>query len=356
MFFHALGAPAYLRPIMTATCPRFAPALASLTLALMLAGCAYWGERNHASVKGPAPTRPPQPAASGEATTPGTAPGLMSRPAESAEPQMAPLPFKVETYIPDDGAIFSPASTLVIAQDEVLLIDAQFSTLDAERLAARIRSTGKPLTRIFISDSAPEHYFGLDTLKQHFPDAQVLATPETVAAIRATRDLNMQVWAPRLGRHAPRNTHVPAALEDDQMVMARHKLKIIGRDSAQPDRTFVWIPTMRTVAGGPLVYAGEHVPMDAALTDRAQADWLQALARIEALQPGVVVPGHYTRQGSLDISAVRFTADYLRAFAEEASRTRNADQLIDAMKTRFPGLRGEGTLAVSARLAKGESD
>jgi len=90
------------------------------------------------------------------------------------------------------------------------------------------------------------------------------------------------------------------------------------------------------------------------VTPASHAAWLETLARIEQLQPSVVIPGHYAPGSALDTSAARFTADYIRAFDEETAKARNSAELIEAMKARYPKLSGEGSLEMSAKVAKGE--
>jgi hypothetical protein len=55
-----------------------------------------------------------------------------------------------------------------------------------------------------------------------------------------------------------------------------------------------------------------------------------------------------------DLEAVRFTADYIRAFDEETAKARDSTALVAAMKQRYPGLGGESSLELSAKVAKGE--
>lgn len=272
-----------------------------------------------------------------------------------AQAELQP-PLKAKVYRPDDSAVFSVASTLIEGRQEAILIDAQFSREDARELVERIRQSGKRLSTIYISHSDPDYYLGLETLKAAFPQARIVATAPTVAAIRASGLTQLEVWAPQLGEDAPSEVIVPEVLDGDRLVLEHQSLRIMGLDGPTPDRTFVWIPSIRTVVGGVSVFAGEHVWMADAQTPQARADWLQTLADIEALQPDIVIPGHYARGGALDVGAVRFTADYIRAFETENARTRNAAALVRAMQARYPDLRGNGSLEISARVAKGEMD
>ena len=98
----------------------------------------------------------------------------------------------------------------------------------------------------------------------------------------------------------------------------------------------------------------------AGLFDRGRGDVrlkkrpTQRLARIEQLAPQTVVPGHYLGQSKGSLEAVRFTADYIRAFDAETARAANSAELIAAMKKRYPGLGEESSLELGAKVAKGE--
>lgn len=278
-----------------------------------------------------------------------------SRPHASASVgQMAEAPLSISAYNPGNASIFSVSSTLVQGRNEAVLIDAQFSAADARRLAEQVRSSGKKLVAIYISHWDPDYYFGLDTLHASFPEARILATPQTIAHIRATKDIKLKVWGPQLGDNAPRDIIVPEPLQGDRLKLEGQTLQVVGLAGPSPDRTFVWIPSIRVVAGGVPVVSGEHVWMADTQTPQSHADWLATLARIRSLQPSVVIPGHYAPGSPLDLRAVQFTSDYINAFDEEAARANNASELVAAMKARYPHLQGEGSLDLSARVAKGE--
>lgn len=97
-------------------------------------------------------------------------------------------------FNPGEQAIFAASSVLVEGQNDAILIDAQFSADLARKLADKIRASGKRLTTIYISHGDPDYYFGLDALHSAFPQAKILATPQTIAHIQATKDEKFKIW------------------------------------------------------------------------------------------------------------------------------------------------------------------
>lgn len=263
-------------------------------------------------------------------------------------------PLSIDVYHPGKDAVFAVSSVLVKGQSEAILIDAQFAETDARKLVEEIRASSKTLSAIYISHGDPDYYFGLDTLHRAFPQAKIVATPQTVAHIQATKDEKLKIWGPQMGNDAPKAIIVPQPLAGDTLTLEGQELKIMGLTGPTPDRTFVWIPSIRTVAGGIPVMAGLHVWMADTQTPRSHADWLSTLASIQKLKPARVVPGHFAQGAKQDLSAVSFTAGYLRAFDEETGKARDSTAMIKAMKKRYPDLPGENTLELSAKVAKGE--
>lgn len=275
-----------------------------------------------------------------------------ARPAANAPAQVAPL--AVQPYHPGDDALFAVSSTLITGRHDAILVDAQFTATDAAQLVQRIRDSGKRLTTIYISHGDPDYYFGLATLQDAFPDARILATPATVAHINATQAAKLAYWGPQMGAGKPSRIVIPTPLDGDTLTLEGQPIKIIGLTGPTPDRTVLWIPALRTLLGGIPIVAGEHVWMADTKSAQSHAHWLQTLATIKALNPTRVIPGHYAADAALDISAVDFTANYIRAFDEETARSKDANALIAAMKKRYPNLAGESSLELSAKVAKGE--
>ncbi len=257
-------------------------------------------------------------------------------------------------YNPGNDAIFQVASVLVSGERDAILVDAQFGKSQAEQLVALVRASGKRLTTIYISHGDPDFYFGLDTILAAFPDAKVVATAPTVRHIQETVDAKLAFWGPKLGADAPRKAVVPQVLQGDTLTLEGQALKITGLDGPQPDRTFVWIPSRKAVVGGVVVFGNLHVWTADTQSPQSRADWLATLARIDALKPATVVPGHYAPGAPLTLESVHYTQGYLRAFETEAARAPDSAALIQAMRARYPQAGAAASLEISAKVAKGE--
>ncbi|WP_176517259.1 MBL fold metallo-hydrolase [Pseudomonas faucium] len=269
-------------------------------------------------------------------------------------PVLAAEPLHLEVYNPGQEAIFPVSSVIVTGKKDAILVDAQFGKAQAEQLAQRLRASGKQLKTIYISHGDPDYYFGLDTLTQAFPDAKVLASAATVAHIRQTKDAKLAYWGPQMGADKPARLVVPQVLDGNRLLLEGQALEVMGLDGPQPDRSFVWIPSIKAVVGGVVVAENIHVWVADTQSPKSHADWLGTLAQIEKLAPRTVIPGHFMGQSSRSLEAVRFTANYIRDFDAETAKAKDAGALVAAMSKRYPGLADESSLELSAKVAKGE--
>ncbi|MBA0432684.1 MBL fold metallo-hydrolase [Stenotrophomonas maltophilia] len=285
---------------------------------------------------------------------------LLAAPAAAA-PAPAPAPatatksqLHLQTFHPGPQAMFSVSSVLIEGRHDAILVNAQFAASDARKLVELIRASGKQLTTIYISHGDPDYYFGLATVQDAFPQARIVATAQTVAHIQQTEAGKLAYWGPKMGADVPARIVVPQVLDGDALQLEGERLPLIGLDGPTPDRTVLWVPSLRAIVGGIPVVAGEHVWMADTQTPKSHTDWLQTLQRLQALKPKVVVPGHYAPGAALDASALRFTADYIRAFDAETAKAKDSAALVKAMQARYPKLDGVASLELSAKVAKGE--
>jgi glyoxylase-like metal-dependent hydrolase (beta-lactamase superfamily II) len=143
-------------------------------------------------------------------------------------------------------------------------------------------------------------------------------------------------------------------MQGDTFELEGSALKIMGLDGPTPDRTWVWIPAIKTAIGSIGVFAGQHVWMADTQTPTSHAQWLATLNGITALAPDTVVPGHFKPGSTQTLEAVRFTDAYIRAFDEETAEAGNSAELIAALQRRYPDLGGLASLELSAKVATGE--
>ncbi|RMT84457.1 MBL fold metallo-hydrolase [Pseudomonas viridiflava] len=263
-------------------------------------------------------------------------------------------PLKIDVYNPAEKAIFPVSSELIIGQHDAVLIDAQFQRNDAQALVQKIKASGKKLTTVYISHSDPDYYFGLDVIQAAFPEAKIVASEPTVNAIKASMQGKLAYWGPILKDNAPAKLVLPEVLKGNHLTLEGQPLQIKGLDSAAPERSYVWIPSLKTVVGGVVVSSGIHVWVADTQTPKSRQDWLATLKGIEALKPATVIPGHYLGQVPEGTKAVTFTADYLRSFEENATKAKDSAALIDAMHKAWPQLAEPGSLEMSAKVIKGE--
>lgn len=256
---------------------------------------------------------------------------------------------KVQPYTASPAG-FGVTSTLISGEKEAILVNGLFNKSDALRVAADVLDSGKKLTTIFVSYGDPDYYFGLDELQRLFPDAKIIATPYTVAHIQETQALKQAYWSPKMGVNAPGSMVIPQAFEGKELILDGEKIEIKGKDKL----TYLWIPAAKAVLGGIPVTSGEHLwTADDAKT--AQRDALKAtLKEMLALKPELVVPAHMVKGAPMTTEAIQFSIDYLNQYDIVNKQSKTSAQLIEGMKKAYPGLPGDSSLELGAKVVKGE--
>lgn len=277
--------------------------------------------------------------------------------APAPSPAPAAPRLTIETWAAD-SLNFHVVSAFIAGPTEAILVDAQNSPADGRLVAERIAASGRRLTAIFITHADHDHYTGAAAILARFPGTPVYMT---AAAVREyDRD------APRRAALLARVRQAPPAVQamaPDSFVTARPApatLTIDGQaievlddlqgDIAARSHGALWIPSLRTVVAGDVVFHGIHLWL-AASTPDSRAAWLASLDRLRALRPATVVPGHTPGALPPGTEAVTYTRDYLSAFDEERGRAASAPALVAAMERRFPAAGVRSLLLASARAA-----
>ncbi len=258
---------------------------------------------------------------------------LIACPLAFAESQHG-VSIKVFTSTDDQ---FWTNSVMIEGVHEVMLVDAQLTKTNAERVLQEIKETHKLLSIIYITHEHADHFLGLEVFREAYPSVRIIATSAVVARINKVYQEKIDKWKQFLGSGA--TSHVVAIEPFDGNVITFESSQIEVLQHIQGDtdaNTMLWIPGQRLLIAGDVVFNNMHVYT--AETDRkARGRWLSSLKTIRALQPLVVIPGHSKVGAPLDASiAVAFTETYLLAFEEELTKATDPVSLIQAMKERFP--------------------
>ncbi|MBN6066382.1 MBL fold metallo-hydrolase [Aggregatibacter actinomycetemcomitans] len=258
---------------------------------------------------------------------------------------------KFHTFNPQENSIFPISSTIVEGDKELLLVDAQFQRNDAETLVSQIKALNKPLKTIYISHFDPDYYFGLDVVAQAFPDAEIIATPETVKNIKQSIIGKVDYWSPILESNAPKALVLPKATDAENIKIGTSHLAIKGKQR-DPSHTYLWDKDSQTLLGGVQLYQGMHLWLADSQSKKEREHWLETLEEMQKLQPKKVISGHFI--GETSPAVLDFSKQYLTTVEKVLSNSQNSAQVIEKMKKAYPNLKGESDLEMSAKVLKGE--
>ncbi len=266
----------------------------------------------------------------------------------------AAQPLQVKVYNAD-GNSFNVNSTLVYGEKDAMVIDAGFTRADALRIAANVLDSGKQLTTIYVSQADPDYYFGVETLKEIFPQADVVTTPAVLEKLMPKLAGKVAFWGPKMGANAPRKPVVPRALSGNTLTLEGQTIDIRGTQGVLAHRPYTWIPSIKAIVGNIGVFGQMHVWTADTQTAAERAAWVAQLDEMAALKPELVVPSHMQSGTKIDISNITFTKDYLQKFEKKLATSSNSAELIKAMKQAYPQINaGSMSLDIGAKVNKGE--
>ncbi len=228
-------------------------------------------------------------------------------------------------------------SVIIEGTHEVMLVDAQLTKTNAERVLQEIKEIKKPLSIIYITHEHADHFLGLQVFKEAYPGVRIIASPAVVDRINKVYQEKIDKWKKVLGSGATSHVVDIETFDGDFIDFDRSKIEILRHIQGDTDEnTMLWIPGQRTLIAGDVVVNNMHV-YTAETDSKARTKWLDSLQEIRRLKPSIVVPGHSKVGAPLDANtAVEFTENYLLVFEEELKKAKDPDSLINAMKGRFP--------------------
>jgi glyoxylase-like metal-dependent hydrolase (beta-lactamase superfamily II) len=258
------------------------------------------------------------------------------------------LQVKVITSSPEG---FLVNATLVSGARDAILIDAAFTRADAQALVAAIRESGKNLTTVYVTHAHPDHYFGSEVIMQAFPSARLVALPSTIRGIGETWKAKVAQWKPNYGEAITSTPTIPRPLQGTTLMLEGETLQIVGPvQGDDANNSYVWIPSLKAVIAGDVVYSGVHV-WTAETNQAARTRWAATLESIAALNPTVVVPGHQRPESGYAPSSLPFTREYLATFDAALTSSKSAAELESKVKGKYASLALDVILKLGAEAA-----
>jgi glyoxylase-like metal-dependent hydrolase (beta-lactamase superfamily II) len=244
--------------------------------------------------------------------------------------------FSIKVFTsPDDQ--FWANSVIIEGEHEVMLVDAQLTKTNAERVLEEIRKTKKPLSIVYITHEHADHFLGLEVFKEAYPGVRIIANSAVTDRINKVYQEKIDKWKKILGSGATSHAVAIEKFDGNFVEFEGAKMEVLKNIQGDTDEnTMLWIPGQRILISGDILFNGMHV-YTAETDSKAREKWLYSLNKIRTLKPSVVIPGHSKVGAPLDGStSVDFTETYLLAFDEELKKAKDPDSFINAMKERFP--------------------
>src|SRR5467141_4363640 len=109
--------------------------------------------------------------------------------------------FSIKVFTSSDDQFWTN-SVLVEGGDEVMLVDAQLTKTNAERVLQEIKETKKPLSIIYITHAHADPFLGLEVFKEAYPGVRIIATSAVVDRINIVYKEKIDKWKKILGTGA----------------------------------------------------------------------------------------------------------------------------------------------------------
>jgi len=229
------------------------------------------------------------------------------------------------------------ASTLIYGARDAVLVDAFLTAKQANALADWVAARGKHLTTIYITHGHGDHWFGIGTLLERFPEARAVATRDTVKVMRqqASPDV-LAFWEASFPGQIPDRLAIAEELEGHAIDLEGRELVAVELGHTDTDSTTcLHVPSIGLVVAGDAVYNDVHLYL-AESNPQTRGEWIAALDKIESLKPRAVVASHKRPERDDDPRNIEETRQYIRDFDRLAKTATSAQDLYDKMLELYP--------------------
>src|ERR1700719_1464402 len=167
--------------------------------------------------------------------------------------------FSIKVFTsPDDQ--FWTNSVIIEGTHEVMLVDAQLTKTNAERVLREIKETKKPLSIIYITHEHADHFLGLEVFKEAYPRVRIIANSAVVDRINQVYQEKIEKWQKIFGSGATSRVVTIRKLDGNFVEFEGSKIEILKHIRGDTDEnTMLWIPGQRILIAGDVLFNNMHV-------------------------------------------------------------------------------------------------
>ena len=247
------------------------------------------------------------------------------------------------------------ASTLIYGKRDAVLVDAFMTVNQANTLADWVATSGKNLTTIYITHGHGDHWFGIGTIIDRFPNAKPVATPDVVKIMRqnSSPEVLEKIWKVAFPHQIPDRLVIAEELKENVIDLEGHKLVAVDLGHTDTDcTTCLNVPSIGLVVAGDAAYNDVHLYL-AESNAKTRKEWISALNKIESLNPRAVIASHKRPSNDDNPQIIEETRQYIRDFNRSSESTTTVQELYDKMLELYPNrVNPEWALWSSARAVK----
>ena len=256
--------------------------------------------------------------------------------------------------VPDDLKWVVNTATFIYGKKDAVLIDTFLTIEQNNSLVESIAATGKNLKYIYITHGHGDHFFGLQTLLDRFPNAKAISTPAIVEDMEemVTPAMLDNYWNKLFPGQIPDHIAFAQPLENNSFDLEGNVFQIIKTGFTDThDSTSIFVPSIGLLVAGDVVYNEIH-PYLAETTKQTRQEWIAALDKLEDLHLKAAVAGHKNPDNTDSPDNIAATKKYLEDFERLNMETSSSKELFEKMFQLYPYRANPGSLWGAASKAK----
>lgn len=245
--------------------------------------------------------------------------------------------YKIHTYTSTEDGLFVNTHILETPK-ELVIVDAQFSRSDAQKMRKYAKSLKKPIERIIITHSHPDHWFGLE----YFRDIPSYALKETIEEINKTGMAAIQLEKSSFGNSVTDTVYIPGyVIFEGKEIIDGLEMEFKKIENAE-DAThlLIIVRQLEAAIAQDLVFGGAHL----FIGRKKFSSWKKALSRLKNLNMRHILVGHGKNGGG---ELVDRNIEYLSDAESFFRKAENGEELKSMLIEKYPDFMAPAILDIS---------